>query len=265
MAPSPEEAKPLREEVSAGPCRRSRAAGMQALLTVVFWLGAAMHFSLAPLHLFAPGELVVAERSHPSAVNPAVRHFLAVLGAAHGGFGAALVAAASLPDEVRPLFAVVILLWYAILGPMVEAIRLEEPPTLWDFLSCCFTSRSFQQLDKDGDGFVSQDEWREGQRQGVISKSTRFADQDGDGRLSLNEFKALHKAPTLNFPIVNSVLLLAIVNDTGLSVYTGAALITMVVGLLLFVIIVSTKSTACSGRGEVDEDDEVDDDEDDEN
>ncbi|KAJ1621689.1 hypothetical protein T492DRAFT_349632 [Pavlovales sp. CCMP2436] len=206
---------------------------MQSLITVVFLLGALMHFSLCPLHIFMPGELMIGRAGNKD-VNPAVRHFLAVLGAAHGGFGAALVAAAFLPADVRPQFACVTLLWYAILGPLVEGMRLEHTPTLWDCLNCCFAGRNFSDLDKDGDGQITEEEWLEAQRKGIIGKDQHFSkmlakgDKDGDGRISIHEFKTLHKAPTLNFPIVNAVVLLALVADTGPSKYTLAALVAQV-------------------------------------
>lgn len=239
---------------------------MQSLITVVFLLGAAMHLSLCPLHIFMPGELMLGKAANRD-VNPAVRHFLAVLGAAHGGFAAALVAAAFLPAHVRPQFACVTLIWYAILGPLVEAMRLEKPPTLWDCLNCCFASRSFNELDKDGDGHITEEEWADAQRRGIIAKNRKFSamlgkgDADGDGRISLAEFKQLHKAPTLNFQIVNAILLLALVADTGLSKYTLAALTMMCVGVLLFVVTVIAKTNACA-KGEEDDDESVADEED---
>ncbi|KAG8464106.1 hypothetical protein KFE25_000274 [Diacronema lutheri] len=238
---------------------------MQSVIMVVFLLGAAMHFSLCPLHIFMPGELMIGKATNKD-VNPAVRHFLAILGAAHGGFAAALVAAAFLSAEVRPQFACVTLVWYAILGPLVEAMRLEKPPTLWDCLNCCFASRSFSHLDKDGDGQITEEEWEEAQRRGVIAKNRKFSemlakgDRDGDGRINLSEFKTLHKAPTLNFQIVNAILLLALVADTGLSPYTIAAAVTMAVGALLFVITVVVKTGACASKDE-EEDESVDEEE----
>jgi hypothetical protein len=238
---------------------------MQSLITVVLALGAMMHLSLCPLHIFMPGELMIGRAGNKD-VNPAVRHFLAVLGAAHGGFAAALIAGACLPAHVRPQFACVTLLWYAILGPLVEAMRLEQPPTLWDCLNCCFAARNFNQLDKDGDGHITEEEWIEGQRRGVIDKNRRFdkmlaqGDRDGDGRINLKEYQTLHKAPTLNFPIVNAIMMLALVADTGLSKYTFAALIAMGIGLILFIVVVSTKSDSCCGSKEEDEE-SVDEDE----
>lgn len=218
-----------------------------------------------------PGELMIGKATNKD-VNPAVRHFLAVLGAAHGGFAAALIAAAFLPGEdykrdfQRPMFACVTLLWYAILGPLVEAMRLEKMPTLWDCLNCCFASRSFTSLDKDGDGQITEEEWREAQRKGIIGKNQKFSkmlakgDRDGDGNISLNEFKTLHKAPTMNFPIVNAILLLALVADTGYSKYTLAALITMGVGALIFVVTVLTKTNACA-KDDGEDDESVEDEE----
>lgn len=241
---------------------------MQSLIMVIFLLGAGMHFSLCPLHIFMPGELLIGKAAAgKQGINPAIRHFLAVLGAAHGGFGAALVAAAFLPAHVRPQFAVVTLLWYAILGPLVEGMRLDHPPTLWDCLNCCFASRGFSELDKDGDGEITEEEWTDAQRRGVIDKNRHFSkmlmkgDKDGDGRINLNEFRTMHKAPTLNFPIINAVMLLALVADTGLSKYTMAALAAMGVGALLFLVVVSTKSAACSGGNKEEDEESVDEDE----
>lgn len=196
-----------------------------------------------------------------------VRHFLAVLGAAHGGVGAALIAAAFLPSFVRPLFACVTLAWYAVLGPLAEAIRLDEPPSLWDAFNCCFAGRGFSSADVDADGHITREEWADAQRKGVISKKRSFddvlhkVDKDGDGRVSLAEFKALQTSPTLNFGIINCIMLIAIVGDTGLrSAYTIAALSTMGLGLLIFLVTVSTKSSLCKKRTDDDEedDDEVD-------
>lgn len=74
----------------------------------------------------------------------------------------------------------------------------DSKATTWDFILKANNVKSFHQLDKNGDGFITPDELKKELRTSSFDTAAliKQADKNGDGKISLQEFNEIFR----NYP-----------------------------------------------------------------